>query len=172
MDRAARRLVHPSTLLLTAVLVAAPISSSVAEPEPAATPPVSGKRSSRSKDDARGAEAKAPTNVILCRGPRGAVYARDEAEGCRYARLTPENLIDFGAGTDCLLRRAQSAADESGKKDLRDCDDVCSTLDDGRSCVVAVQRSASGSWETFPPDRQFSPGDPALRDALAVCCKR
>jgi hypothetical protein len=170
MRCASRRSAGSRGLVLAALLVATPVPCPAAEP--AASPAANGAPAEASPSGSRREERKPPTDVILCRGPRGAVYARDASEGCRYSRLTPENLVDFGVGADCLLRRATPPAEGEAKQELRDCDDVCGTLADGRSCVVAVRRGAGGTWETFTPEKQFSPGDPALREAIAVCCKR
>ena len=57
----------------------------------------------------------APSRMVLCRGPRGAVYARDESVGCRNQTLVPGNLVDFGPGRDrgCALRPRMAGSKEA-----------------------------------------------------------
>lgn len=112
-----------------------------------------------------------PDAMVLCRGPRGAVYARDVNEGCRNTKLDAGNLVDFGAGDDCLLRRA-SSFDPKGEKtaDAQTCQDICKAADADRKCVTAVLREGD-SWTTFSSEKSFPLEDPMLRDASIVCCK-
>ena len=110
--------------------------------------------------------------MVLCRGPRGAVYARDVRDGCRNVELDATNLVALGAGSACLLRQASLFDPKSEKTaEVKTCGDVCSAADDaGRVCAVALRR-AGGKWETFSADKTFSPGDAALRDAIVACCE-
>lgn len=112
-----------------------------------------------------------PTAMVLCRGPRGAVYARDVNEGCRNTRLDASNLVDFGAGDDCFLRKA-STFDPEGKTTgkAETCNDVCSAAEKDRFCVVGVRRDKAG-WMTFFSDQTFPAGDQKLRDAMVLCCE-
>lgn len=137
----------------------------VAASEPAAEGAAAG--------ETRGARRRreVPKAMVLCRGPRGAVYARDVNEGCRNARLDASNLVDFGGGEDCLLRKA-SAFDPKNEKTaaVANCDGVCAAADPDRRCIVAVTRK-DDAWETFGPDRTFPAGESVLRDASVVCCR-
>lgn len=140
-------------------------ASAVATSEPAAEGAAAG--------EARGQRRRreVPKAMVLCRGPRGAVYARDVNEGCRNARLDASNLVDFGGGEDCLLRKA-SAFDPKNEKTAAatNCDGVCAAADSDRGCVVALTREGK-AWETFGPDRTFPAGESVLRDATVVCCR-
>jgi hypothetical protein len=116
-----------------------------------------------------------PSEMILCRGPRGAVYARDAAEGCRYSRLTPDNLVDFGAGAGCVLRRAappKDGGEETSKEAVapKTCGDLCTAEKDGLTCIVGVRKTSAGEWETFPATESFAPDAEELRSTIAVCC--
>ncbi len=109
--------------------------------------------------------------MVLCRGPRGAVYARDVNDGCRNAQLDATNLVAFGAGGDCLLRRA-TVFDPKGERTATaaSCADICKAADEDRECVVGVRRE-EGAWVTFSAAESFDAGDAALLDATVVCCE-
>ena len=114
----------------------------------------------------------APDAMVLCRGPRGAVYARDVEDGCRNTRLDASTLVDFGGGDACLLRRATTFDPDGAKtSSARTCEDVCNAADGDRSCVVALRRTDDG-WNTFSPTESFASGADELRDSTVVCCKR
>ena len=139
----------------------------------AQTDPVEQGIASRTAGQATASRRRAvPETMVLCRGPRGSVYARDAKEGCRKTRLDASNLVDFGAADDCVLRRA-TAFDPDGAKtsSARTCGDICSAAGDDRSCIVALRRSGD-SWGTFSTSKSFAPGAEDLRDAIAVCCGR
>lgn len=114
---------------------------------------------------------QAPETMVLCRGPRGVVYARDVAVGCRNVELDTTNLAAFGAGPACVLRSA-SALDPGAKGAAsgRNCDQVCKAVEDGRSCVVALQR-VSGAWQTVAATHELGAGDAGSGDTVAVCCR-
>ncbi len=158
-----------ASFALAFLLVASPLVRVAAAQSGAASPAGGGGAA-----DAPAASRRrpAPEAMVLCRGPRGAVYARDVKDGCRNTRLDASNLVDFGAGDDCLLRRA-TAFDPDGAKtsSARTCEDVCNAADDDRSCVVALRRADDG-WTTFSSTESFASGADELRDSTAVCCKR
>lgn len=167
MERTLFSLVVGCALVLGAARVARPESAPAVDAGAAPAPAAPGDTTPR---DRRTHEA--PESMVLCRGPRGAVYARDLGRGCRYTRLDASNLVDFGAGGDCLLRRAASLDPEGETTSgVRGCQDVCAAVDDDRICVVGVQR-VGDDWTTFTAAERFPAGDPALREASIVCCAR
>lgn len=109
--------------------------------------------------------------MVLCRGPRGVVYARDVAVGCRNVELDTTNLAAFGAGVACVLRSASKLEPiGNGTGSVRSCDQACKAVDDGRSCVVALQR-VNGVWQTIAATQELGAGDVGPGDAVAVCCR-
>ncbi len=170
------RLVSFGSFLLLALLLAVPVSAESEHPAgggaeaspagaPAAGAPAAG------GPGAGRQRREAPKAMVLCRGPRGAVYARDVNDGCRNVQLNAANLVDFGAGDDCLLRRA-SSFDPEGEKTatVGNCEDVCKAADDDRTCIIGLRR-LEAEWATFTAAESFGPGDSELRDATIVCCK-
>lgn len=159
-----------ASFVLAFVLVASALARvAAAQPEVAASPAGGG---GAADVPAASRRRPAPDAMVLCRGPRGAVYARDVKDGCRNIRLDASNLVDFGGGDDCLLRRS-TAFDPDGAKTsgARTCEDVCKAADDDRSCVVALRRTDDG-WATLSPTESFASGADELRDSTVVCCKR
>ena len=150
-------------------LVASAALAADATADSAADPPAAGEEAAN-RGGRRGREV--PQSMVLCRGPRGAVYARDVSTGCRHVRLGSSNLVDFGAGEECLLRRA-SIIDPEGETTaiVRDCNDVCEAADDDRTCVVAMRRT-DDEWQTFTAAKRFDAGAEELREATVVCCRR
>jgi hypothetical protein len=157
-----------ATLALAVVLLlpASAAAEAVAAPDDAAPAAPASDRDAGARR-----RAEVPSTMVLCRGPRGAVYARDASSGCRHAQLDATNLVGFGEAEDCVLRRAAAGeAEEPPAKAARDCDDVCAASGDERTCAVGLHR-VGGAWETFTPARQLDEGDPALQGALVVCCR-
>lgn len=164
---------HRPALIALLVLLAVSVSHAE-EPSRKATdgiePVPSGAVEAADTDGGSG-RRPTPEAMVLCRGPRGAVYARDVAVGCRNVKLDQSNLTDFGAGDDCVLRSATSLdPDQKTTSDVRDCNEVCEVISDGRTCVVGLRRESKG-WSTFPPEEKFKAGAPALRGATVVCCR-
>ena len=101
-----------------------------------------------------------PAEMVLCRSPRGAVFARDAKVGCKFgARLDPSNLVDFGGAAGCSLHPVQGAA--------ADCDAVCRAADPGSSCVVGVSRAADGTWTSFSREAKVA----EATGGQVVCCQ-
>lgn len=110
----------------------------------------------------------APAEMVLCRSPRGAVFARDAKVGCKFgARLDSKNLVDFaGAGATggvggCSLHPAQDHS-------AADCEALCRTAAPGSSCVVAVGRGTDGAWTSFA--RGTPVAGLVAAKAIVVCC--
>ncbi|MBM4269380.1 MAG: hypothetical protein FJ144_22705 [Deltaproteobacteria bacterium] len=147
----------------------------VAAAEPAPTDPTEKKApegEAGSSSSAAKSRREMPSEMILCRGPRGAVYARDAAEGCRYSRLTPDNLVDFGAGAGCVLRRVAPQKGEAAKDAVapKTCGDLCAAEKDGLTCIVGLRKTSAGGWETFRATESLATDEDASRSAIAVCC--
>lgn len=110
--------------------------------------------------------------MVLCRGPRGAVYARGVEDGCRNIELNASNLVVLGAGDGCLLRRAAHFdPNRETTAAVTTCGEVCTAAGDGdRICVVGLRRDGA-TWTTFAAGERFPPGDEVLREASVACCK-
>lgn len=145
--------------LLGMLLLAAPLP---AAGEPAAEPAVAAPVAPAAQPTA----VQAPKEIILCRSPRGAVFARDAAVGCKLGtRITPENLVDFGgARLGCTLRPVDETA--------ASCDASCRAADARTTCVVGLRR-LDGRWTTFAPGTPLTPpaSDAGTDTPLAVCCR-
>jgi hypothetical protein len=103
--------------------------------------------------------------MVLCRSPRGAVFARDAKAGCKFgARLTPANLVDFGgAGAGACALRASASAPDAANGDA-----LCRAADASSRCVVGLTRGADGAWGTTgceTPIAQIGAG------AQIACCR-
>ena len=118
------------------------------------------------KPGGRKAKREAPSRMVLCRGPRGAVYARDASAGCRNTTLSPANLVGFGAGKErgCVIQPKPKLT--QGQTAPATCAEVCQTAD-GARCVVALRAVVGEAWHPSSPDAPFEKDE----EVLSVCCQ-
>jgi hypothetical protein len=151
-----------NTVLASGALAATLYGQTALAGEPPAATPASGAPAAKKS---AGKDEPPPAEMVLCRSPRGAVFARDAKVGCKFgARLDPSNLVDFGGSGGaggCSLHPIRGSA--------ADCDAVCRAADPGSSCVVGVIRSADGSWTSF--SREAPIGEAATAARQIVCCR-
>ena len=121
----------------------------------------------RVQQPGRGGKRKAPDRMVLCRGPRGAVYARAESVGCRQTLLSPGNLVDFGAGRGhgCTLRPRAAIGPE--QEPSAGCEATCRARGREERCVVSLLRGEDGEWRSASPEVRWEGG----AEAIAVCCR-
>jgi hypothetical protein len=150
-------------LVASVALIAALWMQVALAAEPPASSPAAGAPApvkSGAKDE------PAPAEMVLCRSPRGAVFARDAKVGCKFgARLGPSNLVDFGAtggGSDCSLHSARGSTATS-------CDALCRAASPDSSCVIGIGQGADGTWASLA--RETSVAELAAAGGHVVCCR-